>query len=179
MPENHFMWLIPTPTPIGLIGNSILCVCVLGWTYCGNMCKCMCVCAPAYLWIWQWGRKIWDLESPPIIGKLKVWLVTYICLLGFIVLIKICIKTGSWTRDGFGDLIMHGEGVRHPTTTVNRQLPPSMCSFVCLIKQNVGLLLGTNVPMLSSVHQLVMHVFDAIGFVILCSPCISLGFLVK
>ena len=65
---------------------------------------------------------------------------------------------------------MHREGVKHPTTTVHRQLPPSMCSFVCLIKQNVGLLLGINVPMLSSVHQLVMHAFDAIGFVILCSP---------
>ena len=89
---------------------------------------------------------------------------------GFIILIKICIKTGFGTRDGFGDLVMHRERVRYPTTSVRRQLPPSMCSCVCLIKQNVGLLLGTNVPTLSGVHQLVMHVFNAVGFVILCSP---------
>jgi hypothetical protein len=66
---------------------------------------------------------------------------------------------------------MRGEGVRHPTTSVRRRLPPSMCSCVCLVKQmNVGLLLGTNVPTLSSVHQLVMHAFDAVDFVMLCSP---------
>ena len=65
---------------------------------------------------------------------------------------------------------MRGEGVRHPTTSVRRQLPPSMCSCVCLIKQNVGLFLGTNVPTLSGVHQLVMHAFDVVDFVILCSP---------
>ena len=53
----------------------------------------------------------------------------------FIILIKTCIKTGSGTRDGFGDLIMRGEGVRHPTTSVLRRLPPSMCSCVCLINQ--------------------------------------------
>ena len=64
---------------------------------------------------------------------------------------------------------MRGEGVRHPTTSVRRQLPPSMCSCVCLIKQNVGLFLGTNVPTLSSVHQLVMQSFDAVSFVILYS----------
>jgi hypothetical protein len=45
-----------------------------------------------------------------------------------------------------------------------------MCFYVCLIKQNVGLLLGTNVPTLPGVHQLVMHAFNAINFVILCSP---------
>jgi hypothetical protein len=89
---------------------------------------------------------------------------------GFIILIKTCIKTGFGTRDGFGNLVMRGEGVRHPTTSVRRRLAPSMCSCVCLIKQNVGLLLGTNVPTLSGVHQLVMHAFDAVGFVILCSP---------
>ena len=53
----------------------------------------------------------------------------------FIILIKTCIKTGSGTRDGFGDLVMRGEGVRHPTTSVRRRLPPSMCSCVCLINQ--------------------------------------------
>ena len=95
----------------------------------------------------------------------------HLYLLGFIILIKMCIKAGPRTRDGFGDLIMRGEGVTHPTTSVRRQLPPSMCSCVCFIKQmNVGLLLGTNVPTLSGVHQLVMHAFDAVGFVILCSP---------
>jgi hypothetical protein len=65
---------------------------------------------------------------------------------------------------------MYGEGVRHPTTFVRRRLPPSMCSYVCLTKQNVGLFLGTNVPTLSGVHQLVMHAFDVVDFVILCSP---------
>jgi hypothetical protein len=47
---------------------------------------------------------------------------------------------------------------------------------------NVGLFLGTNVSMLSSIHQLVMYAFDAVGFVIICSPfehIVSLGFLVK
>ena len=87
----------------------------------------------------------------------------------FIILFKICIKTSSGTRHRFRDLIMHGEGVRHPTASIRKRLPPSMCSCVCLIKQiNVGLLLGTNVPTLSSVHQLVMHAFDIVGFVILC-----------
>jgi hypothetical protein len=54
---------------------------------------------------------------------------------GFIILIKACIKTGSGTGDGFGDLVMRGEGVRHPTTSARRWLPPSMCSYVCLINQ--------------------------------------------
>ncbi len=58
----------------------------------------------------------------------------HLYLLGFTILIKICIKTGSRTIDGFGDLIMRGEGVRHPTTSILRQLPPSMHSCVCLIK---------------------------------------------
>jgi hypothetical protein len=53
----------------------------------------------------------------------------------FIILIKTCIKTGSGTRDGFGDLVMCGEGVRHPTASVRRRLPPSMCTCVCLINQ--------------------------------------------
>ena len=53
----------------------------------------------------------------------------------FIILIKICIKTRSCTIDGFGDLIMRGEGVRHPTISVHKWLPPSMCSCMCLINQ--------------------------------------------
>ena len=89
----------------------------------------------------------------------------------FIILIKTCIKTGSGTRDRFRDLVIRGEGVRHPTTSVRKRLPPSMFSCVCLIKQiNFGLLLSTNVPTLSGVHQLVMHAFDIVDFVILCSP---------
>ena len=84
-------------------------------------------------------------------------------------MIKTCIKTGSGTSDGFGDLVMRGEGVKHPMTSIRKQLPPFMCSCVCLIKQiNVGLLLGTNVTTLSGVHQLVMQAFDVVGFVILC-----------
>ena len=80
-------------------------------------------------------------------------------------------KTRSSTRDGFGDLVIREEGVRHPTTSVRKRLPPSMFSCVCLIKQiNFGLLLSTNVPTLSGVHQLVMHAFDIVDFVILCSP---------
>ena len=58
----------------------------------------------------------------------------HLYLLGFTILIKICIQTGYRTRDGFGDLIMRGEGVRHPTTSVLRRLPPSMRSCVCLIR---------------------------------------------
>ena len=60
----------------------------------------------------------WEIEG--VIGHL--------CLIGFIILIKICLKTGSCTRDGFADLIMHGEGVRQPTTSVRIQLRPSMSS---------------------------------------------------
>ena len=103
---------------------------------------------------------------------------------GFIILIKTCIKTGSGTRDGFGDLVMRGKGVRHPTTFVRRRLPPSMC--LCVFDQsskNVGLLLDTNVLTLSGVHQLVMHAFNTVGFVIFCSSfeylVYLLGFLVK
>ena len=63
------------------------------------------------------------------------------------------------------------EGIRYSTTSVRRRLPPSMCFCVCLINQvKVGLFLGTNVPMLSGVHQLVMHAFNAVDFVIFCSP---------
>jgi hypothetical protein len=54
---------------------------------------------------------------------------------GFIILIKTCIKTGSGTRDGLGDLVMRGEDVRYPTTSVRRRLTPSMRSCVCLINQ--------------------------------------------
>jgi hypothetical protein len=80
-------------------------------------------------------------------------------------------KIGSDTRDGFENLLMREEGVRHPMTSVRRRLPPTICSYVCLINQakNVGLLLSTNVPTLSSIHQLVMYAFDVVGFIILCS----------
>jgi hypothetical protein len=53
----------------------------------------------------------------------------------FIILIKICMKIGSLTRDGFEDLVMRGEGVKHPTTSVCRRLPHSVCSCVCSINQ--------------------------------------------
>jgi hypothetical protein len=52
---------------------------------------------------------------------------------------------------------MHGEGVRHPTTSIRKRLPPFMYSW-CLIKQMLDLL-GTNVLALLGVHQLVKHVF--------------------
>jgi hypothetical protein len=39
---------------------------------CKHVQVCVCVCVPAYSWIWQWGRSTRDLESPPIIEKLKV-----------------------------------------------------------------------------------------------------------
>ena len=48
-------------------------------------------------------------------------------------------------------------------------LHPCVHVWVWLSK-NVVLLLGTNVPTLSGVHQLVMHAFDVVGFVILYSP---------
>jgi hypothetical protein len=96
---------------------------------------------------------------------------------GFIILIKTCIKTGSGTRDGFGDLVMRGKGVRHPTTFVRRRLPPSMC--LCVFDQsskNVGLLLSINISTLSGIHQLVMY---ALFFVPLLNISFLLGFLVK
>ena len=55
--------------------------------------------------------------------------------IGFIILIKIFMKTGSGTKDGFRDLVMHGEGVRHSTIFVCRRLPASTCSCLCLINQ--------------------------------------------
>ena len=65
---------------------------------------------------------------------------------------------------------MCGEGVKYPTTSIRRRLPSSMCSCVCLINQaKIGLLLSTNVPTLLGIYQLVIHAFDTIGFVILCS----------
>jgi hypothetical protein len=44
--------------------------------------------------------------------------------------------------------------------------------LLCVFDQsskNVGLLLSTNIPTLSGVHQLVMHAFNVVVFVILCS----------
>ena len=62
---------------------------------------------------------------------------------------------------------MRGECVRHPMTSVRRQLPPSMCSWR-LIKHMLDLL-ATNVPTLSSVHQLMTHTFQRGRF---CYPLI-------
>jgi hypothetical protein len=77
---------------------------------------------------------------------------------------------------------MRREGVRHPMTSFRRWLPPSMCSHVCLFKQNVGLLLNTNVPTLLGVHQLVMYAFCRDRFCYLLFPfdyLYLLRFLVK
>ena len=94
----------------------------------------LCVCTLAYSWTWKMGRTTWDLESPPIIGKL--WgVIGHLRLLILLSWFKTCIKTRSGTRDRFKDLVMCGEGVRHPTTSVRKWLPPSMCSCVCLINQ--------------------------------------------
>ena len=71
-----------------------------------------------------------------------------------------------YTRDGFGDLIMCGEGVRHPMTSVRRRLPPSIC--FCVFDQsskNVGLIIKYKYLDVVGLHQLVMHAFDAVGFV--------------
>ena len=99
------------------------------------MCKCVCVCVFSGMFVdmamgtdnTRFGvatnhREIMRCDWSPMFT-------------GFIILIKTYIKTGSGTRDGFGDLVMSGEGVRQPTTSVCRQLPPSMCSYVCLINQ--------------------------------------------
>ena len=97
------------------------------------MCVCVCVCSGIFV----------DMENGTNNTRFGVatnhweimrcdWLPTST---DFIILIKTCIKTRSGTRDGFGDLVMCGEGVRHPTTSVHRWLPPSMCSCVCLINQ--------------------------------------------
>ncbi len=55
---------------------------------------------------------------------------------------------------------------------------PSVDSYsrhvlLCVFDQsskNVGLLLNTNIPTLLGVHQLVIHAFDAVGFVVFSSP---------
>ena len=97
------------------------------------VCVCVCVCSGIFVdmamgtYNTKFGVTTNYREIEGVIGQLY--------LLGFIILIKICMKTGSWTRDGFENLVMRGEGVRHPTTSVCRWLPPSMCSCECLIKQ--------------------------------------------
>ena len=76
------------------------------------MCVCVCVCSDMFMDMaigmdnTRFGvttnhREIMRCDWSPI-------------SIGFIILIKTCIKTGSGTRDGFGDLVMRGEGVRHP-----------------------------------------------------------------
>ena len=123
----------PTPTPIGLNEISFSVCCVLKWTYCVNMYKCVCVCFGIFMDMangtdnTRFGvttnyREIMRCDWSPMST-------------GFIILIKTCIKTRFGTRDGFGNLVMRGEGVRHPTTSVHKRLPPSMCSCVCLINQ--------------------------------------------
>ena len=90
---------------------------------------------------------------------------------GFIILIKTCIKTRSGTKDGFKDLVMRGKGVRYSMISVGRRLPLHV--LLCVFDQSskyVGLLLSTNILTLSGAHQLVMHAFDIVSFVILCSP---------
>ena len=95
-----------------------------------NMCKCVCVCAPACLWIWQWGRTTRDFESPPIIKKF--WgVIGHSMSTSFIILINICMKTGSWTRDGFEDLVMHGKVLSTPRyLSADGYLP--LCAIVCV-----------------------------------------------
>ena len=129
------LWIdfyFPTPTSIGFDRISFLVCCVLGWTYCVNIWKCVCV-----LWHVR-GHGNGD-------GQHEIWSRyqssgNFRCdwspmSTGFIILIKICMKIGSWTKNGYRDLVMREEGVRHFTTSVRRQLPPSMCSGVCLINQ--------------------------------------------
>ena len=113
----------------------------------------------------------WEIEG--VIG--------YLCLIGFIILIKICLKTRSWMRDGFRDLIMHGEGVSipwHPSK--DGYLLP--CVHAC-DQANVGFIILVQMSWCfrAYINWWWTH-FHAIGIVILCSPLIILyllGFLVK
>ena len=78
--------------------RNLACVCVLVCEHivetCASVCVCVCVCDPTYTWIWQWGGENTKFgvatnhqEIEGVIGHLY--------LLGFIILIKICMKTGS------------------------------------------------------------------------------------
>ena len=110
------------------------------------MSKCVCVCLCFGIFVdmamgtenTRFGVATNHREIEGVIGHL--------CLLGFIILIKTCIKIESWTRDEFGDLVMHGEGVRHPTTSARRRLPSSMCSCMCLIKQKCWIIIRHKCP---------------------------------
>jgi hypothetical protein len=100
------------------------------------MCKCVCVCVCVLRHVRGHGNGTDNTRFGVATNHREIMRCDWSPMsTGFIILIKTCIKTGSGTRDGFGDLVMRGEGVRHPTTSVRRRLPPSMCSCVCLINQ--------------------------------------------
>ncbi len=129
------LWIdfkFPDSDPHWARRNLVSCVLCAGVNI---LCKYvqMCVCVLACSWTWQWGWTTRDLESPPIIGKLKVWLVTYI----YLVLL-------SWSRYEWkpglepemdsGIWLCMGKVLgtpRHPS--VDGYLPP--CVLVYLINQ--------------------------------------------
>ena len=100
-----------------------------------KMCVCVCVCVCSDIFV-DMAMGTDNTRFGVVTSHLEIMRYDWSPMsTSFIILIKTCIKTGSGTRDGFGDLVMRGEGVRHPTTSVRRRLPPSMCSCVCLINQ--------------------------------------------
>ena len=112
------MSLIPTLTSIGRGGISLfmfVCLVNILWKHVQMY---VCVCSSIFVDMTmgientRFGVATNHREIESVIGHLY--------LLGFIILNKICIKTKLQTRDGFEDLIMRGEGVRHPMTSVRR-----------------------------------------------------------
>ena len=106
-----------TPTPIGVDGLS-WCACeqqatmlCLHGNGVENVCVCVCARAPSVP-LGIHGEEITrSLESLPIIGTFKLWLVTYVYQV-LVILFKTC-KTESWTINGFEDLVMRRKGVSH------------------------------------------------------------------
>ena len=113
-----------------------------------NLTLCLCVCMCVYFGIsvdMEMGRKNTRFGVATNHREIE-GVIGHLCLLGFIILIKTCIKIEFWTRDEFGDLVMHREGVMHFTTSIRRRLPPSMSSCVCSIKQKCWIIIRHKCP---------------------------------
>ena len=115
---------------LGSTESRFLCLCVEVNILCKHVKMCVCVCAQAYSWIWQWGWKTRDLESPPIIRKLKVWLVTYIYLV-LLSWLRYAWKPGLEPKMDSGIWLCEGKVLstpRHPS--MDGYLPP--CALICV-----------------------------------------------
>jgi hypothetical protein len=77
----------------------------------------VCVCAGTRVCV----HVSTSLESPPIMGNSRC---DWAPISNRFYLVYTFKTKWSRTRDGFRGLLMRGEGVRHPTTSVKKRLPP-------------------------------------------------------